>query len=66
MGRLAAEVARTSRTTITARIPVFPFMVPAMLASAGAALCSLLQALGSAARVARPDLPPLTGPGDVR
>jgi TRAP-type transport system small permease protein len=58
MGRLAGEVVRTSRTTITARIPVFPFMVPAMLAAGAAALCSLFLAIGALARIARPDLPP--------
>jgi TRAP-type C4-dicarboxylate transport system permease small subunit len=58
MGRLAAEVARTSRTTITARIPVFPFMLPVMLASAAAALCAVVQAVGAAARVWRPGLGP--------
>jgi TRAP-type C4-dicarboxylate transport system permease small subunit len=58
MATLAAEMARTSRTTITARIPVFPFMVPAMLAAGAAAVCALLQGLGAAARVARPALPP--------
>jgi TRAP-type C4-dicarboxylate transport system permease small subunit len=58
MGWLAAEVARTGRTTITARIPVFPFMLPVMLASGVAALCALVQAVGAAIRVGQPGLPP--------
>lgn len=63
MGQLAGEMARTGRTTLVNRIPVFPFMLPAVLASGLAALCSLLQAAGAAARVARPDLPPPPAPG---
>jgi TRAP-type C4-dicarboxylate transport system permease small subunit len=61
MASLAGEMARTSRTTITNRIPVFPFIVPAMLAAGAAALCALLQTVGAAVRVARPALPPPAG-----
>lgn len=53
-----AEVLRTHRTTITARIPEGPFMVPVTLASGLATVAAAVQALGAAARVVRPDLPP--------
>ncbi len=64
MATLAGEVLRTGRTTITARIPEFPFMVPVTIASALAALAALVQALGAMARVARPDQPPMPAPRD--
>ncbi len=62
MGLLAAEFLATSRTTLTARIRVFPFMLPVTAVAAVAALAFLLQALGAAARALRPELPPLPSP----
>jgi TRAP-type C4-dicarboxylate transport system permease small subunit len=64
MAVLAAEVLRTGRTTITARIPVLPFMVPVTIASALATLAALVQAAGALARITRPDLPPMPAPPD--
>jgi len=61
MARLAAEFYATSRTTITARIPVFPFIVPVTAASGLSVLGFLVQAAGALARAARPGLPPLPG-----
>jgi TRAP-type C4-dicarboxylate transport system permease small subunit len=63
MGLLAAEYARTARTTITARIPVVPFIVPVTAAAWLAALGFVVQALGGFARAARPDLAPPQGGG---
>jgi TRAP-type C4-dicarboxylate transport system permease small subunit len=62
MAGLAGEALRTGRTTITARIPQFPFMVPVTVASGLAALASLAHAVGAAARAARPDLGPMPAP----
>jgi TRAP-type C4-dicarboxylate transport system permease small subunit len=62
MASLAGEYAAISRTTITARIPVVPFIVPVTAAAGLATLASLIQAIGAAARVARPDLGPLPAP----
>lgn len=61
MARLAAEFYATSRTTITARIPVFPFIVPVTAAGVLAVVGCLVQAAGALARVAQPGLPPLPG-----
>jgi TRAP-type C4-dicarboxylate transport system permease small subunit len=61
MARLAAEFYATGRTTITARIPVVPFIVPVTAASALAVLGFLVQAAGAAARALRPGLPRLPG-----
>ena len=55
---LAAEMGRTSRTTIAARIPLFPFMVPPVLAAGAAVLGSLIHAIGAMVRMVRPQLPP--------
>jgi TRAP-type C4-dicarboxylate transport system permease small subunit len=66
MTHLAQEYWTTSRTTITARIPVFPFLVPVMVAAGLAALGFVVQALGALARVARPDLPPAPGTSGER
>ena len=54
LGVLAAEYGRTTRTTITMRIPVFP-VAAAVVASAWlAALGALIQALAALARAALP------------
>jgi TRAP-type C4-dicarboxylate transport system permease small subunit len=63
MWDLGRDVLATSRTTITARIPVYPFLLPVTVAGGLAAAGFLVQALGAAARVARPNLPPLPGQG---
>lgn len=62
MASLAREYAATDRTTITARIPVVPFIVIVTAAAGLATLASLVQAVGAAARVVRPDLGPPHGP----
>jgi TRAP-type mannitol/chloroaromatic compound transport system permease small subunit len=59
MGLLAAEYARTARTTITMRIPVLPFIVPVTATAWLAAVSFALQAAAALVRVARPDLPDL-------
>jgi TRAP-type C4-dicarboxylate transport system permease small subunit len=61
MARLAAEFYATSRTTITARISVFPFILPVAAAAGLAVLGFLVQAAGASARALRPGLPPLPG-----
>jgi TRAP-type transport system small permease protein len=61
MARLAGEFYATSRTTITARIPVFPFIVPVTVAGGLAVLGFLAQAVGALARALRGGLPPLPG-----
>lgn len=67
MSLLAAEYGRTARTTITMRIPVFPFIAPVTGAAGLAALAFVVQALGALARVARPELPPAaSGPEPPR
>ena len=62
MASLAGEYAAIDRTTITARIPVVPFIVTVTVAAGLATLASLVQAVGGAARVVRPDLGPPPGP----
>jgi TRAP-type C4-dicarboxylate transport system permease small subunit len=62
MAGLAGEYGAIHRTTITARIPIYPFIVPVTAAAGLATLASLVQALGAAARVVRPDLGPLPAP----
>ncbi len=52
MGLLAAEYGRTARTSITMRIPIYPFILPAVVASWLASLGFVIQALGSFARAA--------------
>jgi TRAP-type C4-dicarboxylate transport system permease small subunit len=54
MGLLAAEYAATARTTITARIPVLPFIAPVTAAAWLAALGFAVQAAAAAARAAMP------------
>lgn len=61
MARLAAEFYATSRTTITARIPIFPFIVPVTAAGGLAVLGFLAQAAGALVRALREGLPPLPG-----
>lgn len=56
MGVLAFEFASTGRTTITARIPVLPFVVPAGVAAGLAALGFLIQALDALVRAVRSDI----------
>jgi TRAP-type C4-dicarboxylate transport system permease small subunit len=58
---LADEFFRTSRTTITARIPVFPFLAVVTVAASLSVVAFLVQALGAARRAVSPDLPPLPG-----
>jgi hypothetical protein len=66
MTHLANEYWATARTTITARIPILPFIVPVTAAAALAALGFVVQALGALARAARPDLPPAPGTSGER
>jgi len=54
MGLLAAEYARTARTSITMRIPVYPFILPATAAAWLASVGFVVQALAAFARAARP------------
>jgi TRAP-type transport system small permease protein len=61
MADLAREYWSTARTTITARIPVFPFILPVTAAAGVAALGFVVQAVGALVRAARPDLPPAPG-----
>lgn len=56
MGVLAFEFASTGRTTITARIPVLPFIVPAAAAAGLATLGFLVQALGALVRAVCSDI----------
>ncbi|MBI2203467.1 MAG: TRAP transporter small permease [Candidatus Rokubacteria bacterium] len=58
---LADEFWRTSRTTITARIPVFPFLAVVTVAAALSVVAFLVAAIGAARRVISPDLPPPPG-----
>jgi TRAP-type mannitol/chloroaromatic compound transport system permease small subunit len=60
---LAGEYAATGRTTINARIPVLPFLIPAAGAAGLAAAGFVLQAIGAGLRALRPGLPPLPNPG---
>jgi TRAP-type C4-dicarboxylate transport system permease small subunit len=62
MAVLAREYDAIDRTTITARIPILPFLVPVAGAAALATLASLVQAAGAAVRALRPGLPPLPAP----
>jgi TRAP-type C4-dicarboxylate transport system permease small subunit len=62
MASLAREYAAIDRTTITARIPVVPFIVTVTAAAGLATLASLVQAVGAAARVLRPELEPPPAP----
>ena len=50
MGLLAAEYGRTARTSITMRIPVYPFIVPAVAAGWLASLGFVIQALAAFCR----------------
>ena len=54
MGLLAAEYGRTARTSITMRIPVYPFILPAVAAGWLASLGFVIQALAAFCR-ARPE-----------
>ena len=54
MGLLGAEYARTARTSITMRIPVYPFILPATAAAWLASVGFVVQALAAFARAARP------------
>lgn len=62
MAALAWEYGAINLTTITARIPVFPFIAPVTGAAALATGASLVQAAGAAIRAFRPGLPPLPVP----
>lgn len=50
MGLLAAEYGMTARTSITMRIPIYPFILPAVAAGWLASLGFVIQALASFAR----------------
>lgn len=52
MGLLAAEYGRTARTSITMRIPIYPFILPTVAAGWLASLGFVVQALASFARAA--------------
>ena len=54
MGLLAAEYGRTARTSITMRIPVYPFILPAVAAGWLASLGFVIQALAAFCRSAYP------------
>jgi TRAP-type C4-dicarboxylate transport system permease small subunit len=62
LGLVAAEHYRTARTTITARIPVFPFSAPVAAVAWLAALAFVVQALGAGARALRPAAAPAPAP----
>jgi TRAP-type C4-dicarboxylate transport system permease small subunit len=66
MTHLAEEYWATARTTISARIPIFPFIVPVTAAAGLAALGFVVQALGALARALRPDLPLAPGTSSER
>ena len=59
MADLTAEYMATSRTTITVRIPIVPFILPVTVAAGLAILGFVVQAVGAGARVLRPAMPPL-------
>jgi TRAP-type C4-dicarboxylate transport system permease small subunit len=59
MSLLTAEYGRTARTTITARIPIFPFLVPITGAAWLATLGFVVQSVGALLRAIRPALQPL-------
>jgi TRAP-type C4-dicarboxylate transport system permease small subunit len=65
MGLLAAEYGRTARTTITMRIPIFPFILPVAVAAWLAAACFVVQAMGAGLRALHPRLAP-AGAGEAR
>ena len=50
MGLLAAEYGRTARTSITMRIPIYPFILPAVAAGWLASLGFVIQALAAFSR----------------
>ena len=54
MGLLGGEYARTARTSITMRIPVYPFILPATIAAWLASAGFVVQALAAFARAGRP------------
>jgi TRAP-type C4-dicarboxylate transport system permease small subunit len=60
---LAEEFSSTARTTITARIPVVPFLAAVAVAAALSVVAFLIVALGALVRAVRPGLPapPRTG-----
>lgn len=58
MGLLAVEYGRIGRTTITARIPVVPFLVPVTGAAWLATLGFVAQAMGALLRAIWPGLQP--------
>jgi TRAP-type transport system small permease protein len=62
MVALAVEYAATGRTTINARIPVLPFLIPAAAAAGLATVGLVLQAIGAAVRAGRPGLPEMPAP----
>lgn len=62
LGLLAADYGRAARTTITMRIPVYPFIACVTAAAWLAAAASLVQALGALARAVRGE-PPAAGAG---
>jgi TRAP-type transport system small permease protein len=66
MTHLVNEYWATSRTTISYRIPILPFLVPVTAAAGLAALGFVVQALGALARAGRPDLPPAPGTSSER
>jgi hypothetical protein len=59
---VATEHYRTARTTITARIPVFPFSAPVTAVAWLAALAFVVQGLGAAARALKPGAPAAPAP----
>jgi TRAP-type C4-dicarboxylate transport system permease small subunit len=58
MGLLAAEYGRTARTTITMRIPIYPFIVSVTAAGWLATLGFVIEALAAFCRAARPEQAP--------
>jgi len=54
MGLLAAEYGKTARTTITMRIPIYPFIVSVTAAGWLASLGFVIQALAAFCRATRP------------
>jgi TRAP-type C4-dicarboxylate transport system permease small subunit len=58
MASLAQEYLATSRTTLTMRLPIFPFIVPITAAAGLTALGGVIQAAGAGLRALRPQLPP--------
>ena len=58
MGLVAAEYGRTARTTITMRIPIYPFILSVTAVGWLAALGFVVQALAAFARAAHPETSP--------